>query len=230
VLAEAGAPLSDEAIAAIRDQLYAVATVAVNTFERDSDDLAEVALLPQLDAGTREAVEERAAVLEFDARMPRGAALRSALAAQGICTERKSLVDRAFLFDKHIDLPTYERQRDEIRDATTLAKIELENVRARDLDVEGLLRFSESVLCKAARLWTDAAAEQRQRLHVALFPQGLRMRDGRFGTAVTCLAFSEFGEIRTANSGMASPTGVVPEWLREIPGEIPAVGGAEHAA
>jgi hypothetical protein len=31
-------------------------------------------------------------------------------------------------------------------------------------------------------------------------------------------------------SGVASPTGVVPEWSREIPGEIPAVGGTEHAA
>ena len=29
---------------------------------------------------------------------------------------------------------------------------------------------------------------------------------------------------------LASPTGVVPEWSRPIPGEIPAVGGTEHAA
>jgi hypothetical protein len=35
---------------------------------------------------------------------------------------------------------------------------------------------------------------------------------------------------RDLSVGMASPTGVVPEWSREIPGEIPAVGGTEHAA
>ena len=28
----------------------------------------------------------------------------------------------------------------------------------------------------------------------------------------------------------SSPTGVVPEWSRQIPGEIPAVVGTEHAA
>ena len=35
---------------------------------------------------------------------------------------------------------------------------------------------------------------------------------------------------RVFSSGVASPTGVVPEWSRAIPGELPAVGGAEHAA
>jgi hypothetical protein len=112
----------------------------------------------------------------------------------------------------------------------TMVTIELENARANHLDVEGLLRFSEGVLCNAAQLWTDAAPEQKQRLQAALFPQGLRMRDGRFGTVVTSLAFRYFGENSGSDSGMASPTGVVPEWSRTIPGEIPAVGGTEHAA
>jgi hypothetical protein len=30
--------------------------------------------------------------------------------------------------------------------------------------------------------------------------------------------------------GVASPTGVVPAWSKHIPGEVPAVGGTEHAA
>jgi hypothetical protein len=30
--------------------------------------------------------------------------------------------------------------------------------------------------------------------------------------------------------GMASPTGVVPEWTRQIPGEVPAVGTPTKAA
>jgi hypothetical protein len=79
LLGEMGSELSNEAITAMRDQLYAIATVALSIFERDSDDSSEVALLPQLDAGMREAIEERAAVLEFDANMPRRVALRAAL-------------------------------------------------------------------------------------------------------------------------------------------------------
>jgi hypothetical protein len=83
-------------------------------------------------------------------------------------------------------------------------------VRSNELDIEGLLRFSEDVLCNAARLWTDAAPEQKQRLQAALFPQGLRMRDGGFGTVVTSLAFKYFGGDSGSNSGMASPTGFEP--------------------
>jgi site-specific DNA recombinase len=123
---------------------------------------------------------------------------------------RESTVERAFLFDKHIDHATYERQRNELRDAMTMVTMELENVRSNELDIEGLLRFSEDVLCNAARLWTDAAPEQKQRLQAALFPQGLRMRDGGFGTVVTSLAFKYFGGDSGSNSGMASPTGFEP--------------------
>ena len=85
---------------------------------------------------------------------------------------RESIVERAFLFEKHIDLPTYERQRDEVRDAITTVTIELENARANHLDVEGPLRFSEGVLCNAAQLSTDAAPEQKQRLQAALVSSG----------------------------------------------------------
>lgn len=46
--------------------------------------------------------------------------------------------------------------------------------------------------------------------------------EGRIGLAAV------FGTEWVTN--VASPTGVVPEWSREIPGEIPAVGRSEHAA
>ena len=46
--------------------------------------------------------------------------------------------------------------------------------------------------------------------------------------------FAGKGTVRPLLAGvvrkLASPTGVVPEWSRPIPGEIPAVGGTEHAA
>jgi hypothetical protein len=37
-------------------------------------------------------------------------------------------------------------------------------------------------MCNAARLWLDSPAEQKLKFQAALFPQGLRMRDGGFGT------------------------------------------------
>jgi hypothetical protein len=34
------------------------------------------------------------------------------------------------------------------------------------------------------------------------------LRDGRFGTAITCLAFTQLPESSSRESGMASPTGL----------------------
>ena len=73
--------------------------------------------------------------------------------------------------------------------------------------MEGLLRFAESILEGAAALWTGADIDQRLRLQSVLFPQGLRFRDGRFGTAVTYLAFAQLGEESGNASSLASPTG-----------------------
>jgi hypothetical protein len=84
---------------------------------------------------------------------------------------REALLESAFLYESKIDAATYERQREDLRSATALATIELGDARAVALDVEALLRFSEDVLCNAARLWTDAAPDQKQRLQAALFPR-----------------------------------------------------------
>jgi hypothetical protein len=115
----------------------------------------------------------------------------------------------AFVYEKRIDVATYERQRDKMREDIALVRIELEDARLEEVDVEGLLGFAEHVLSNAARLWLEATGDQRPRLQRILFPEGLRLKDGRFGTAVTCLAFTHLAEPRTRESGMASPAGTV---------------------
>jgi hypothetical protein len=94
----------------------------------------------------------------------------------------------AFVYERRIVSASYERQRDKMREDIAFVRIELEDARQEEIDVEGLLGFAEHVLGNAARLWLDATSEQRQRLQRVLFPEGLRFKDGRFGTAVTCLA------------------------------------------
>ena len=123
---------------------------------------------------------------------------------------REEQLEDAFLYTKKIDAITYERQRDTMREQIALATIELEDARLDQIDVEGLLGFAEYVLTNAARLWMEATAEQRPRLQRALFPEGVRLRDGRFGTAVTCMAFTQLEAIEDRESGVASPTGFEP--------------------
>ena len=133
---------------------------------------------------------------------------------------RESVLEEAFLYEKRIDSASYERQRDKMREDIALARIELEDARIDEIDIEGLLGFAEHVLGNAARLWMEAPPEQKQKLQEVLFPEGLRLKDGRFGTAVTCLAFKKLDGSGGSNSGMASlmpaSWNQLVSWLREI--------------
>jgi site-specific DNA recombinase len=124
--------------------------------------------------------------------------------------ERETRLEDAYLFEKLIDVTTYERQRDRIRQDIAVSELELEDAKLDEIDVEGLLGFAEHVLGNAATLWLEADVDQKQRIQRALFPKGLEFEDGRIGTAVTCLAFSEFRTSENSESGLASPTGFEP--------------------
>ena len=68
---------------------------------------------------------------------------------------------------------------------------ELEDARLEQLDVEGLLGFAEYVLTKRVasvdgnRRWNNGPDFS------ACFSEGLRLKDGKIGTVVTCLAFTQ---------------------------------------
>ena len=109
-----------------------------------------------------------------------------------------------------IDRPTYERQRDLLRETVALATIEVQDATLDEIDVEGVLGFAEHVLANATRLWADATLELKQRLQRVLFPEGLRLKAGRLGTAATCLAFMQLRPFDGRQEGLASPTGFEP--------------------
>ena len=110
------------------------------------------------------------------------------------------------MYEKRIDATSYERQRDKLREEIALVRIEVEDARIEEIDVEGLLGYAEHVLMNAAALWRQATPDERQRLQRAIFPTGLRFRNGAFGSAITCLAFMQIEADASTESGMASPT------------------------
>src|SRR5262249_21208200 len=124
--------------------------------------------------------------------------------------ERESVLEEAFLYERRIDAAAYERQRDKLRETVAIIRIELEEARIEEIDVDGILAYAEHVLGNAAELWRVATLEQKQRLQLALFPQGLRFKDGRIGTAVTCLAFMQLAADSTTDLQLASPS--IPSW------------------
>jgi hypothetical protein len=151
----------------------------------------------------------RAIVLDvWNVRAAQAGALRAALDVKlADLRRREEELEEAFVYKKTIDEITYGRQRDKVREQIALASIDLEDARQEEIDVESLLGFAEYVVTNAARLWMEATAEQRPRLQRALFPEGLRFRDGRIGTAVTCMAFTQLEAIEGRETGVASPTG-----------------------
>jgi hypothetical protein len=120
-------------------------------------------------------------------------------------------LDEAFLFQRSIDIETYDRHAERLREELTLARIAKHSTELDELDVEGILAFAERILPRAADLWLQAPLEQRQRFQQLFFPEGMSFDGQRFdGTAATAPAFSYLREIRTSEDGVVDQTTVEP--------------------
>jgi hypothetical protein len=119
-------------------------------------------------------------------------------------------LDEAFLFERSIEIETYDRQAEKLRELT-LARIDRHSGQLDELDVEGILAFAERVLPRAADLWVQASLDQRQRFQQLFFPDGIAFDGNRFiGTGATAPIFSYLREIRTENEGLVDQTGIEP--------------------
>ena len=130
-------------------------------------------------------------------------------------------LDEAFLFERSIDIETYDRHAERLREDLTLARIAKHSTELDQLDVEGILAFAERVLPRAADLWVQAPLEQRQRFQLLFFPEGMSFDGQRFvGTAATAPAFSYLREIRPAGDGVVDLTfkswNPLVGWLRAV--------------
>jgi len=132
---------------------------------------------------------------------------RSARAIQ----EKLDRLDAAFLFERSIDIDTYDRHAEKLREELTLVRIERHSGQLEELDVEGILAFAERVLPRAADLWVQASLEQRQRFQQLFFPDGIAFDGNCFvRTGVTAPAFSYLRGIETGNEGLVDQTGIEP--------------------
>jgi hypothetical protein len=124
---------------------------------------------------------------------------------------RLDRLDEAFLYSESIDLDTYTRQRDRLREELTLSKIDHHAEAVDELDVEGIRAFAERILPRASDLWVQASLDYKQRLQQLFFPEGIAYDGSRFNrTAVTAPLFKYLGAGEQAESHLASPTGFEP--------------------
>ena len=125
-------------------------------------------------------------------------------------SERMEKLEEAHIFKGSITAAVYERQRDKLQEEIALAELEWHESRLNEFDVKGLLAFAEHLVTNVGSIWLDATLPQRQDIQSAVFPSGLPFDGENFGTAATCLLFSDLGVIRSAENDLASPTGFEP--------------------
>ena len=145
----------------------------------------------------------------------RKAAVRDEIAqaerAATVIQEKRDRLDEAFLFERSIDIETYDRHAEKLREELTLARIDRHSGQLEELDVEGILAFAERILPRASDLWVQASLDQRQRFQQLFFPDGIAFDGNRFvRTGATAPVFNYLREIRTENEGLVDQTGIEP--------------------
>ena len=124
-------------------------------------------------------------------------------------------LDEAFLYSEAIDVTTYGRQRDKLREALTLAKIDHHADAVDELDVEGILAFAERILPRASDLWVQASLDYKQRLQQLFFPEGVAFDGNRFNrTAATAPLFKYLAPSESADERVVSRDGIEPSTRR----------------
>ena len=120
-------------------------------------------------------------------------------------------LDEAFLFERSIDIETYDRHAEKLREELTLARMDRHSGQLDELDVEGILAFAERVLPRASDLWVQASLNQKQRLQQLFFGDGVAFDGKQFvRTAVTTHVFNYLTCADDSVNQMASPTGFEP--------------------
>jgi len=110
--------------------------------------------------------------------------------------EKLDRLDQAFLFERSIDIETYDRHRDTLREELTLAQMDRHSAELEEMDVEGILAFAERVLPSASNLWVQSSLAQKQQLQQVFFPDGIRFdRKKLVGTGTTLPVFNYLNPI-----------------------------------
>lgn len=66
--------------------------------------------------------------------------------------QKRDRLDDAFLYAQTIDIDTYDRHKDRLKEELTLLQIDRHTTELEEIDVEGILAFAERVLPRAADL------------------------------------------------------------------------------
>lgn len=172
---------------------------SAGTVRREALDRAFVEALAsiELDEVTLELVEAALRDLWEEARAESSNARRRAARELEQLQERRERLVEAYVFEKSIDRPTYDRLLAKLDDE--IERADFEHLRARaDLgDVAELLAFARPMLTGVSDLWSSSSPDLKRRIQRLAFPEGVRFAAGALSTPSKALIYSALG----ANSG-----------------------------
>ncbi len=132
-----------------------------------------------------------------------------------VIQQKMDKLDEAFLYSEAIDVTTYGRQRDKLREELTFAKIDHHAEAVDELDVEGILAFAERILPRASDLWVQASLDYKQRLQLLFFPEGIAFDGNRFNrTTATAPLFKYLAPTECTDERVVSRDGIEPSTRR----------------
>ncbi len=123
---------------------------------------------------------------------------------------RKKRFIEAYVVDQSIERETYQTEVAAADENLTLLTLELHDATIEDLDLEASLGFANHILTRTAAIWKAATADQKRRLQVLLFPEGLTFDGEQLGTPVTACIFSVLAPGQAGENGLVEPKGVEP--------------------
>jgi hypothetical protein len=152
----------------------------------------------------------------------RRAAVREELAtaerAAKAIQDKLRRLDEAFLFERSVDVETYDRHAEKLREELTLARIDRHLGQLDELDAEGILAFAERVLLAHRRSVGAGVTRTAPAVPTAVLSRRNCVRrkgKGFVGTRVTAPAFSYLREIETENERMVDVLGDRFRWVRQ---------------
>ena len=135
--------------------------------------------------------------------------------------EKLDRLDQAFLFERTIDIDTYDRHRDKLREELTLAQMDRHSCELEEMDVEGIMAFAERVLPSASNLWVQSSLAQKQRLQQVFRPDGIRFDGNQLvGTGITLPVFNYLNSISDAKQEMVDLTGIEPAFAQFLDAQV----------
>ncbi len=105
-----------------------------------------------------------------------------------------------------LDKATYEEEMELISKELSNVQTKLDKYRVEDLDVKGLLDFTDYVLNHIDKLWLESPLPAKQRLQRVLFPEGVQYAENEFRTAETPIFFKMLEASRDEKSIMVALT------------------------